>query len=304
MADFSQLTNWAAGNSAGFNISLTKLSWIDDWLPGFFDYRAKLKIGSRTYAGRGIDAKEDIACDKALAEALERAAVADMASPWATAAYPEEAGAAERAYRELVCIDRVLCHHFCRIPFKSLKMESLAGSVSADVLSRGLRKNGFHLELCELRPVSDAVVVAAFIWSERARKVKGMVSGFGCEKKAEDAAVHAVIECLRTAVPVFCGELIPEPWELRCVRGNPRWHFWMAQKQEAKDFLINNLLTSRCGFLPVGDAEKISLEDAVLNKVRSLESTIPDMPVHIMQASSPKLLRPQFGEILMDERFL
>ena len=304
MADFSKVTAWAVKNTARFDISIIKLSWIDEWLPGYFDYRAKLKIGKDVYAGRGIDVKEDIACDKALAEMLERAAVSNVPAPWATAAYPGYPGAAERAYRELVCIDRVLCHHFCKKRFKPVDITALNGGISPNRLKSVLSKHGLNLELCELQPVLDASVVAAFIWSERSHQVKGIVSGFGCEKKLADAASHALIECLRTAVVVFCGNLVPAPWELRCVPGNPRWHFWMAQKEEAKDFLINNLLPTSANQNIPWNTEKISFKDVSLTEVSSLATLIPDLPVRIIKASSATMLKPQFAVISMDEQFM
>ena len=305
MADFTKITSWAIKNTARFNVSLVKLSWVDEWLPGFFDYRAKVKIGKDVYAGRGIDIKEDIACDKALAEAFERAALSNMSSPWATAAYPDYAGASERAYRELVCIDRVLCHHFCRKKFKLLDTEILSTpKIASARLEIFLAKHGLKLELCELRPVTDAKVAAAFIWSERSHRVKGIVSGFGCETTLADAALHALIECLRTAVAVFYGDIVPEPWELRCTSGNPRWHFWMAQKAKAKEFLINSLLSAPHDHDVVWDAEEISFKDVLLQEVLSLETFIPDLPVRIVQASSVKMLKPQFGMVSMNEQFM
>lgn len=303
MADFSSITDWAVKNSARYGIALTKLAWVDEWLPGFFDYRVKLRVGTEVYAGRGIDSDENTACDKALAEALERAAVADLPSPWAAAAYPGFEGAAERAYRELVGIDRVLCHHYCKMPFRPLDIDSLKKPISPENVTRALARHGLHLELCELRPVEDAAVAAAFVWSERAHRVKGIVCGYGCEKELSDAAGHALIECLRTAAAVFGGDLVPEPWETRCVPGNPRWHFWMAQKEEAKDFLIKHLLPSR-GRPLTWQPERISRNDADVKEIPGLANQIPDLPVRIVQAASERLLRPQFGSIVMDKPFL
>jgi len=301
MADFSKITNWALKNTAGFDISITKLSWINEWLPGFFDYRAKLRIGKDVYTGRGIDAKEDIACDKALAEALERAAVADLSAPWATAAYPDYPGAAERAYRELVCIDRVLCHHFCKKRFKPVDSKILDGGISPNNLKSVLSKHGLKLELCELQPVLDASVVAAFIWSERKHQVKGIVSGFGCEKKLADAASHALIECLRTAVSVFCGNLVPEPWELRCVPGNPRWHFWMAKTAESLDYVRQTLLASPPGNRGSWEPEDVSISNARFRRIESLDALLPGLPLVVVQAQSEQLMRPQFGSAPLDE---
>lgn len=178
MADISGLTKWALKNSKKFNISAVKLSWINTWLPGFFDYRIKLEIDKNIYTGRGIDLSENTAFDKALAEAFERAAVRSLDSPWATAAYPDYTGATERAYRELVCIDRVLCHHFCKIPFRKIPLKILSNVISIRKLSKILEENSLHLELCELRPVIDCVVVGAFIWSIKKSLIKGIVSGF------------------------------------------------------------------------------------------------------------------------------
>lgn len=303
MADLSAITAWAVNNSARHNITLTKLAWIDEWLPGFFDYRVKLRVGTEVYAGRGIDTNENTACDKALAEALERAAVADMPSPWAAAAYPGYTGAAERAYRELVSIDRVLCHHYCKEPFRLLDLSILKKPFPPDLIKRMLVQHGLHLVLCELRPVSDATVAAAFIWSEREHRVKGIVCGYGCEIELPDAAAHALIECLRTAVAVFGGDVTPEPWETKCVPGNPQWHFWMAQKEEAKNFLARHLLpasTTQTLWKP----EQLSQDDVELKEISSMGNQIKDLPVRIVQATSPKLLRPQFGNISMDAEFL
>ncbi|HAH31987.1 MAG TPA: hypothetical protein DCL44_06710 [Elusimicrobia bacterium] len=301
MADFSRITDWAVKNAAALNISVTKQSWINEWLPGLFDYRVKLKIGKTIHIGRGIDAQENTACDKAVAEALERAAASNLSYPWATAAYPDYAGAAERAYRELVCIDRVLCHHFCRVKFSVINIETLDWNISIARLKKVLRKHELHLELCELRPVLDASVSAAFIWSAKEHRVKGIASGFGCEKRLKDAAVQAIIECLRTAIPVFFGDITPEPWEIIRTPGNPRWHFWQAQKQGARNFLVSNLLPGNNENGGLQNLENISMNDAVISEIDSLKPAIPDLPVRIAQASSPKLLRPQFGEILMDE---
>ncbi|HBB66625.1 MAG: hypothetical protein A2049_01870 [Elusimicrobia bacterium GWA2_62_23] len=304
MADFSAITAWAAANSARHEISLTKLSWINEWLPGFFDYRAKIRVGASVYFGRGIDAEENIACDKALAEALERAAVAEMASPWAAAAYPEFDGAAERAYRELLSIDRVLCHHYSKTPFKTLALDVLEKPVSRTAVAKALGARGLHLQLCELRPATDATIAAAFIWSERAHPVKGIVCGYGCEKTLPAAAAHALIECLRTAAAVFCGEITPEPWETRCTPGNPRYHFWMAQKEAAKIFLTATLLPSGARGNSPWQPENISRTAASYKEIPGPMSLIPELPVKIVQAASAKLLKPQFGEIFMDAQFL
>lgn len=304
MADFSTITAWAVKNTARHEISLTKLSWINDWLPGFFDYRAKVRVGTGVYFGRGIDTHENTACDKALAEALERAAVAEMPSPWAAAAYPELAGASERAYLELVSIDRVLCHHYTKIPFARLDFSILEKPIDINAIKHALGAHGLHLELCELRPVTDAAVAAAFIWSERDHPVKGIVCGYGCKIDLPSAVSHALIECLRTAAAVFCGEVAPEPWETKCTPGNPRYHFWMAQKEAAKDFLNNTLLPLIPRGNPSWQPENISRADVSLEEIYTLNGHITELPVKVVQATSAALIRPQFGKIFMDTQFL
>lgn len=304
MADLSLLTKWALKNAKNFNISAIRFKWVDTWLPGFFDYRVKLTVREKEYIGRGTDLNENIAFDKALAEAVERMAVSDMDFPWATAAHVNYNEACIAAYRELLTIDRVLCHHFCKIPFKNISLKILDGLILSKNLIYQLSKNNLHLELCELRPVKDSVIVAAFIWSEIEDKdrVKGIVSGFGCASKIEEAALHATIECLRTALPVFFGNLTPQEWELKQIKGNPRWHFWMAQKVEAKNFLKNVLLQyNKSNSL---DEENISIKDVSFTQINSLYELIPDIPLKVVKATSEVLIQPQFGKIEVDDKLI
>lgn len=131
-----------------------------------------------------------------------------------------------------------------------------------------------------------------------------MSADFGCESKLKDAALHAVIECLRTAVPVFYGNITPEEWEIKPIKGNPRWHFWMAQKTEAKDFLIKNLLNYDKTADKTWKVEKISIDNAKFREVATLASTVPNLPLKVVQAYSEVMLEPQFGEVVADRRLM
>ena len=165
----------------------------------------------KDFAGRGIDSDEKTAFDKACAEAIERAICWTLKAPAAMAAFPDEEGARSRAYYELVGIDRAICHHFCRQRLHPCSFGTLGKSIPAANIQKMAAANRLEINLFELRPVADARVISAIAWSKDPRHpVKGFVAGFGTGPSQENAALSAVLECLRTAAAVFIGGAGPE----------------------------------------------------------------------------------------------
>ena len=297
----SSVVDWAIANASKLNLEATKVTWVDEWLPGYFDYQVKIIIDGQVYLGRGIDSNEDIAFAKSVAEGLERAAASALKDPWATAAYPDFHGARERAYFELLGIDRVLCHHYCRRRSRVLEQEVVGTSFPARRFFEMLRKNRLEITLLELTPSSDAKVAGAFVSSiDPESPIKGFVKGYGVEKTLEEAVSHAVIECMRNSVAVFLGGAKPDPGELSCRPTNPRWHFWMAQTAESMKYFRANFISkpeTKSQLAP----ENISINNTGFTRINTLDSIFPDVPLVFVQAYSDKLIRPQFGEFTADE---
>jgi hypothetical protein len=296
MADISRLIDWALAHASQIDLKVTKLQWIDSWLPGHYDYQVSITHSGVKHKGRGIDLDESVAFGKAVAESFERLAMSDYENPWATAAYLNPEGAARRAYQELLSIDRAICHHYGKVRFKNLDTEILSDVFQLKQLKKMLAKNGLVLHLYELRPTTDAKVCTMLIWhTDSNHPIKGFVNGFGCSNNLEEAAKHAAYECLRTATAIYLGNARPEePLETLNTQGNSWWHFWSSQSKASKNYFMDNLVplnNETNAFIP----EHISYSDANIVPVETLHVLFPDLPLSIAQASAERLITPQFG---------
>lgn len=289
------LVDWALENATKLNLAATRVSWVDEWLPGHFDYQVSITVDGVAHVGRGIDQSEETAFAKSLSEALERAAVSGLNNPWATAAYPDLSGAEERAYYELLGIDRVICHHYCHRPARRLSSSSAGSSFPGAALTRMLRRHKLELVLLEFTPALDARITGAFVFSTVADKaIKGFIKGYGVAKTVGDAVANAIVECMRNVTAVFLGGAKPEPQELLCRPTNPRWHFWQAQSAESLAYFRRHFLARSTE--QTLEPESISKKDASFLGIYHMENYFHDIPLSFVQASSCKLLKPQFGE--------
>ena len=297
-----RLSDWALKNTGKLSLKVSRYSWVKEWMPGFYDHSVEISIGDKKFRGRGIDQDEEVSFEKAVAEAIERCSVtlSDLSNLWATAAYPTLEGAQERAYYELLGIDRVLCHHFCKIKMENIPEEAISGFDWARLKKLYVTK-GLSIDLYGLRPAQDAVSVCAISTGGR---VPGFVAGFGTSKTIASAALTAVFECVRTAAVCFFSDYQPkEPISELKRRGEPMWHFWMAQEKESLDYLRKNLIPKpgdKGSIVP----ENISKHDAEFRELNNVGALFPGVPLKVVKAVSDKLLEPQFGVVSATEAVL
>ena len=302
MENSSSVVEWALKNSRRLALAVQKVRWINEWLPGYFDYHIEVSVGGKVHKGRGTDASEQTAFIKAVAEALERAACYGLENPWGTAAHTDRKAAEKRAYAELLGMDRALCHHYCRIKGKRVALEELKPIIPVKNLIKKLNDHGLVIELCELRPAKDARVFSAYGWAKTAsHEFPGIISGFGTSDIRQDAARQAVLECLRKFLAIFIGKTVsPIPLEDLKRDKSPWWHIWtMAKSAASKSYLMRNIVPSN-GEEAAQIPEDISAESMRFSRLNALDELFPDLPLLFMQAHSPKLLRPQFGETIID----
>jgi hypothetical protein len=153
------------------------------------------------------------------------------------------------------------------------------------------------VRLYELRAAMDAKSVCAIATGGTSSRIGGFVAGFGTDKTIKLAVRHALIECLRTAVVcLFTDHKPTEPLEVLKRKGEPRWHFWQAQTAESLRYLRENLLPEP-GKPEIMGPENISISDVSFNRIISLNSTFPNIPLVFTQARSSKLITPQFGDL-------
>jgi len=306
MANSSRLIDWILKYSDLLQFKVIQLKWISDWMPGYFDYKVSIFARGKTHNGRGIDKNEAIAFSKASAEALERCATNGLDSPWNTSAYIDYVGARQRAYHELVGIDRTLCHHFCKKPFKQIDLKVLEYHFNLRVLKKMLDKNDLEIGLYELCPVSDAKICTMMAWHKNPNyKIRGFVNGFGCGADIKSAVVNATFECLRTMTAVFLGHAHSNiPLEKLEYPGSSSWHFWLTHNSlEAMNYFKRYLKPQKnlaVDFLP----ENLSIQDATFQRITTLDRIFPDLPLSIVQARSDKFIHPQFGPTVLDAHTL
>ncbi|MEW5952129.1 MAG: hypothetical protein AB1637_09625 [Elusimicrobiota bacterium] len=299
-----ELVDWILNNSKRLSLNVEKYRWIDEWLPGYFDYAVEIIIQGIKYRGRGVDKIEKIAFEKACAESLERAST-DLnnlcQNRWGTAAYINLPGARERAYWELLGIDKVLCHHFCKRKMKAIPIDILSEYVDILRLNRLLVKNNISFRFYELSPVIDAKIVCA-ISHKQDSEIKGFISGFGANKDIKKACLSALFESLRTLVVCFFDNYkLDKPMEQLRKEGQPLWHFCKAQEKESLDYLNTYLIPDKeetVLLIP----ENISIDDVKFKELSYIKGIFPDIPLFFVQAKSDKLLTPQFGDFLPDEK--
>ena len=302
MENSSPVVEWALKNSRRLTLAVQKVTWIDEWLPGYFDYHVEISVGGKVYKGRGTDASEQTAFVKAVAESLERAACYGLENPWGTAAHTDQRAAEKRAYAELLGMDRALCHHYCRIKGNRVALEELKPVIPVKNLIKKLNDHGLVLELCELRPAKDAGVFSAYGWAKTAsREFPGIISGFGTSDVRQDAAKQAVLECLRKFLAIFIGKTVsPAPLDDLKRDKSPWWHIWsMAGSAASKAYLMRNIVPGN-GDEATQIPENISAKCMSFSRISSLDELFPDLPLLFIQAHSPRLLRPQFGETIID----
>ncbi|OGR46076.1 MAG: hypothetical protein A2X37_06190 [Elusimicrobia bacterium GWA2_66_18] len=303
MATGTPLTAWALANAGRLDLDVVRVTWPEEWLPGYFDYRVSIPLRGIRHVGQGMDRNESAAFTKAVAEAMERAAVSDLVEPWATAAHLDMEQASHHAYLELLGIDRALCHHFCGIYLRPVPLESIVARNTLSALSGMLRKHSLSLHVREMRPTRDARACVAFCWSEDSHSaVPGFVAGFGSGASTETASLHALLECLRSATAIFAGGIHQEEdLAALAARSDPRWHFWMAKTAESLDYVRQTLLASPPGNRGSWEHEDVSISNVRFRRIESLDAILPDLPLVVVQAQSEQFMRPQFGSAPLDE---
>jgi len=302
MENSSLIVDWVLQNSRGLGLTVQKVTWIDEWLPGYFDYHVEVSVGGHIHKGRGTDSSEQLAFVKAAAEALERAACYSLDNPWGTAAHSDPKEAERRAYAELLGMDRALCHHYCKTKGAPVALEELKSVLPVNTLVKQLARHGLTMSLCELRPAKDARVFSAYGWAlKEFPGFPGVISGFGTSDIWQDAARQAVLECLRKFLALFIGGVAkPAPLEVLKQQKSPWWHIWtMAESAASKSYLLKNLLADS-GIHEAQRPEDISIDCASFSRIDSLDKVLPGLPLLFMQARSPRLLHPQFGETIID----
>ncbi len=301
MENTAPLINWVLKNKKKLNIKVTRLNWTDSWLPGFHDYQTEMTIHDQTFIGRGTDQNEELAFGKSISEIFEGLATSfsPINAVTGIAAHPDINIAKENAYLELLAFDRAFCHYYSQMPFKIIDLSVLENKSQFEKIKFKLENRDLCLNIYELTPTLDAVIVVAFIWNYKIPN-KGFVAGFGCSKNLNSATYHAVLECLRESVAIFIyNQPLPKNLNNLFANNRPEWHFWNNLNLNSLTYLQTNLIKNHVSLLPT---ENINISTVNFNHVKEVNQMFEDLPIYVVSSESEKLITPQFGNFSITEK--
>jgi hypothetical protein len=109
--DLSPLAHWMLKHSDVLGLKVFEIQNLITYLPNFVDIEAEIKINGSTFRGRALDSKTELAIEKAVTEALERAiCLSYLPNTNGVAAHPDATIAKQKALEELLERDLFLCH--------------------------------------------------------------------------------------------------------------------------------------------------------------------------------------------------
>ncbi len=203
MENFEELTNWALAQRK-INLRFENLTYIKDWLPGYFDVRAICADSGVEIVGRSVAETDERAVGKSLIEMFERITLhrSKSKSLSGIAAHFDEDQAIINAALEAIERDAVLAHFNDGIPYK---LQNLQPTDKAF---------GFFLDKCRERNVSVSIYRAESLFQQcevlicvakrsDGKGVEKYIFGFGSAQSRESAATKAILECVQNFPLLF-----------------------------------------------------------------------------------------------------
>ncbi len=299
MASTTLLVDWAIANAELLDLRVTRLTWVDKWLPGIWDFFVEITLNGKILNGRGLAETEEEAFAKAVAETLERSVipVGENSSGFAAHLTPELAKSA--AVRELIERDAFFCHWLTQTPFLSQrKLTELSiniGLTTTQDIAKNAQNLGIDLVLATMHssPPFQSVVCCAF--GSNANKPFGVTLGLGCDLDFNIAVKQATLEALRTAIAWITGQYSGGPPlslnEFKSLESiTPLDHERLGLSLDLED-RIRKLLSEKNSLpapLPKSNSQIDTLQ-------YSLAPPIADAPVVIAKADSKSLQKAFFG---------
>ena len=188
---------WVLSKSSEIDLSIQRLGWISEVMPGFTDIRCRISLKGRHYYGWGADLNEDTALLKSLSECFERYVTDEhgLTNSSGVAAHLDQNGACTNAINELIERDSFLCHFITRTPFKRLKVNELR-DVDHRHIDEWSKLLGLRLRLFQLGPSGVLCVIDGFDQP----KPFGFHIGASVKMNLDSAACSAIIEAARSAI--------------------------------------------------------------------------------------------------------
>ena len=302
MALSSPLSTWLLVNADRLDLRATQLSWVEDWVPGVFDFVVEITVGGTLYEGRGTAESEGLAFAKGGAEALERAVVAttDAKSSNGFAVHTDLGQACRLATQELLERDAYFCHWLARTPFIALPDSSWGmlqiGRSSITGIAAHLQAMGIDLAHALMRTADGSPAVVCVARGARSARPFGVIQGLGIGQ-IEEALCKATLECLRTTVAWSSGNYkggAPLGWHAFALVPSPG-----PLEHERLGLALESMFTmGRYLALSTGGNTTPGAAPAVQCTQVKLPAEIADAPVVAVRAVSTHLQDAVFGHAI------
>ncbi len=198
MENFHKIAFWAAHNKLTLNTRFERLTYVNEWLPGYFDFSAKIESNNRKYVGRSISQNSNESIGIALVEAIERMHFDQKIQLGinGTAAHFDPILAQEAAKMELIERDFFLCHHLLKIPFQRGQLD-LSFLPEITLLSLQTKMKEHSIDLSVLYSKSGPYCLSVSLARFHNHANKPFVRGFGLSQDAATAAKKSFFEIIR-----------------------------------------------------------------------------------------------------------
>lgn len=194
MAHQSNLAEWLLSQKDRIDFQVTEYTWVEDFAPDYNDFGVTI---NGNIIGRAMDQNAEMALNKAIAEAIERATCVHngLTKSTGVAAHPNRKIAIENARREL--IERIAFDiHFSQgKPFKKIE----ARTAEAQRAALAFETLGIQYSFFELVSPPEFTVICAVAFGEKYQRPFGGLYGFGCHEDRLQAERSALFESLRNA---------------------------------------------------------------------------------------------------------
>jgi hypothetical protein len=197
----TELIRWVIENRRNLNLEVTRFSWIDNTLPGYFDFAVHICIEGIKAVGRGVAVTEEVAFGKAVSEAIERWAMltaSHVKSSNGFAAHWDSNVAAMSAADEIIERDAFLCHFLTKTPFQLLNHEN-EREVRIESCFRQAMKNfgdkGMEFKIGKMRTANGKMGIVVSVKGQHAIKPFGLFVSCSLSDELENAIQKSLISC-------------------------------------------------------------------------------------------------------------
>ena len=290
--------SWFLGHHKELGLQVFQVTWVKDWLPGFYDFEIFIRIRNKTYIGRGIDSDEDLAFAKSGAEAIERSICDEhRISSCGVAVHTDRLLAQLNAKNELIEKDQFFCHYLVRKPFKIIESESDIPNIDFHRIQHKLKKHGIEIQIFEMLTVNNT---RSIICLSKGKKI-GLILGLGTSEDLREAKQKAISECLINTVATLRGKVQPISLDdfMRLASPPTVYHRRVHLKNKA---LIQNHDWMWKGDNSPTKNETFNVDRFQYIEMRSKDILLKNVPLIAIQCVNPDLQRSFYGPF--DKRYI